>query len=94
MKQIKKLHKDDIGFIIKIVISSILIAFAAGCVCYVCVMQSILQHEKFGVIFGGASVFIPDKSALWLIGIVAVVPALLIFMIGGEKHEQRRNDEN
>ena len=92
MKQIKKLHKDDIVFIVKIVISSILIAFAAGCACYVCVMQSILKYEKFGAIIGGANVFVPDKSALWLIGLVALLPALLIFMIGGEKHEQRRND--
>lgn len=92
MKQIKKLHKKDIGFIVKAAISSILIAFAAGCACYVCVMQSILKYEKFGAIIGGANVFIPDKSALWLIGIVAVVPALLIFIIGGEKHEQRRNE--
>ena len=89
MKQIKKLHKNDIGFVVKAVISSILIAFAAGCACYVCVMQSILKYEKFGAIIGGANVFIPDKSALWLIGLVALVPALLIFMIGGEKHGQR-----
>ena len=89
MKQIKKLHKNDIGFVVKAVISSILIAFAAGCACYVCVMQSILKYEKFGAIIGGANVFIPDKSALWLIGIVAIVPALLIFMIGGGKHGQR-----
>lgn len=86
MKQIKKMHKNDIGFIVKAVISSILTAFAAGCASYVCVMQSILQYEKFGVIIGGeANVFIPDKSALWLIGLVAIVPALLIFMIRRRK---------
>ena len=89
MKQIKKLHKDDIGFIVKIVISSILIAFAAGCACYVCVMQLILKFEKFGVIIGGGNIFVPDKSALWLIGLIAFVPALLIFVIGGGKHGQR-----
>lgn len=94
MKQIKKLHKNDIGFIVKAVISSILTAFAAGCASYVCVMQSILQYEKFGVIFGGANVFIPDKSALWLIGLVALVPALLIFIAGGGKHGQRRNEND
>ena len=89
MKQIKKLHKDDIGFIVKIVISSILIAFAAGGACYVCVMQLILKFEKFGVIIGGGNIFVPDKSALWLIGLIAFVPALLIFVIGGGKHGQR-----
>lgn len=92
MKQIKKLHKKDIGFIVKAAISSILIAFATFCVCYVCVMQLILKFEKFGVIIGGANIFVPDKSALWLIGLVALVPALLIFIIGAGKHEQRRND--
>ena len=93
MKQIKKVHKNNIGFIVKAVISSIFMAFAAGCASYVCVMQSILQYEKFGVIIGGdANVFIPDKSALWLIGLVAIVPALLIFMIGGGKHGRKRND--
>ena len=79
MKQIKKVHKNNIWYIVKTVISSLLAAFAAGCASYVCVMQSILQYEKFGVIIGGdANVFIPDKSALWLIGLVAIVPALLL----------------
>ena len=79
MKQNKKLRKNNIGSIVKTVIASIFMAFAAGCASYVCVMQSILQYEKFGVIIGGeANVFIPDKSALWLIGLVAIVPALLL----------------
>lgn len=87
MKQIKKVHKNNIVSIVKTVISSIFMAFAAGCASYVCVMQSILQYEKFGAIIGDANVFIPDKSALWLIGLVAIVPALLL-CIDIRKREQ------
>ena len=85
----KKLRRNNIGFIVKAIISSILMLFATGCACYACAMQSILKYEKFGVIAGGARVFIPDKSALWLIGLIAIVPALLIFIIGGNKHDNK-----
>lgn len=53
----------------------LLTIFSLGCVIYAGVMQCVLSYEKFGVIFSGESIFIPDKSAWWYLGAIGLIPA-------------------
>ena len=62
----------------KLILLILLTVFSLGCVIYAGVMQCILCYEKFGVIFNGDGVFIPDKSAWWYLGAIGLIPAYVL----------------
>lgn len=59
---------------IKFILFILLTVFSLGCVIYAEVMQCVLSYEKFGVIFNNDSIFIPDKSAWWFLGVIGLIP--------------------
>ena len=69
--------KDKFKFWCIFTLISLLYLFAFSCLVYFIVMQCILSYEKFGVIIS-QNIFIPHKSAWWLLGVLAVVPALFL----------------
>ena len=66
---------------IKFILFILLTVFSLGCVIYAGVMQFVLSYEKFGVVFTGNTIFIPDKSAWWFLGAIGLIPACVFLNI-------------
>lgn len=69
--------KKNFKFWFLIVIIALLYLFAFGCLIYPLVMQSILSYQKFGVVIN-ENIFIPHKSAWWLLGTLSCIPAYFL----------------
>lgn len=73
-------------------IAILLVLFAFGCAGYAEAKQVELQREIYGKP-PTAHVFIKDKSALWNLGFLAIIPATAIAIKGAQINE-RDMEEN
>lgn len=79
-KRVGNIHKN-----ILFATAIILMIFAIGCCLYAGIKQIILSYERFGAIFAGGRVFIPDKSAWWFCGVGAILIAIPFYIKGAER---------